>query len=50
MAIADRPVYGGFFELDAPGVYTLRFEATRPGAAAAVRAQFEYRVSPEGRR
>jgi hypothetical protein len=50
MAIADRAVYGGLFELEAPGVYTLRFNAIRPGAAAAVGAQFEYRVSPEGRR
>jgi hypothetical protein len=50
MAIADRAVYGGLFELEAPGVYTLRFKAIRPGAAAAVGAQFEYRVSPEGRR
>jgi hypothetical protein len=53
MAIADLPVFGGFFELDAPGVYTLRFKAIRPGAtgaAAAAEAEFEYRVSPERRR
>ena len=50
MAIAGQPGYGGFVSMAAPGVYRLRFEATRPGVASA-RAEFEHRVpGPEGGR
>ena len=50
MAIADQPSFGGFFSLGIPGIYKLRFEARRPGVAEVAAAEFEYRVSPEGRR
>lgn len=50
MAIAGQPSFGGFFSLGAPGIYRLRFEARRPGRAQSEVAEFEYRVSPEGRR
>ena len=50
MAIAGLPSFGGFFSLGAPGIYKLRFEARRPAAAELASAEFEYRVSPEGRR
>ena len=50
MSIANQPSFGGFFSLGAPGVYRLRFEARRPGARQPDSAEFEYRVSPEGRR
>lgn len=50
MTIADQPSFGGFFQLGIPGIYRLRFEARRPGAAEAASAEFEYRVSPQGRR
>lgn len=50
MAIANQPSFGGFFSLGAPGIYRLRFEARRPGVAEVASAEFEYRLSPEGRR
>ena len=50
MMIAAQPSFGGFFSLGAPGVYKLRFEARRPGIPGVASAQFEHRVSPEGRR
>jgi len=50
MMIANQPSFGGFFSLGAPGIYRLRFEARRPGVAEVASAEFEYRVSPEGRR
>jgi hypothetical protein len=48
MTIAGQPSFGGFFVLGMPGTYKLRFEARRPGAPVAP-AEFEYRVSHEGR-
>lgn len=50
MAIANQPSFGGFFSLGAPGIYRLRFEARRPGVAEVASAEFEYRLSAEGRR
>jgi hypothetical protein len=50
MTIADQPSFGGFFSLGMPGIYRLRFEVRRPGIAQPASAEFEYRVSPEGRR
>ena len=50
MTIAGQPSFGGFFALGAPGIYRLRFEARRPDAAQPEVAEFEHRVSPEGRR
>jgi hypothetical protein len=50
MKVADQPSYGGFFPLSGPGIYKFRFEARRPGAPTVAAAEFEYRVSPEGRR
>ena len=50
MAIADQPSFGRFFSMGVPGIYRRRFEARRPGTAEVAAAEFEYRVSPEGRR
>ena len=50
MAIANQPSFGGFFPLDAPGVYRIRFEVRRPGIAEVAAAEFEHRVSLEVRR
>ncbi len=50
MMIAGQPSFGGFFSLGAPGIYKLRFEARRPGVQDVASADFEHRVSPEGRR
>lgn len=50
MTIADQPSFGGFFSLGMPGIYRLRFEVRRPGIAQPASAEFEYRVSPQGRR
>jgi hypothetical protein len=50
MTIADQPSFGGFFSLGMPGIYRLRFEVRRPGIAQRASTEFEYRVSPEGRR
>ncbi len=50
MDIAGQPSFGNFFRMGAPGTYRLRFEARRPGEPRAASAEFEYRVSPEGRR
>lgn len=50
MAIASQPSFGAFFSMGVPGIYRLRFEARRPGVAGIASAEFEYRVSPEGRR
>ena len=50
MAIANQPSFGRFFSLGMPGNYNLRFGARRPGVAEIASAEFEYRVSPEGRR
>jgi hypothetical protein len=50
MTVADQPSFGGFFTLGMPGIYKLRFEARAPGIREAATAEFEYRVSPEGRR
>lgn len=50
MRIADQPSFGGFFSLGAPGIYRIRFEVRRPGSPAAASAEFEHRVSAEGRR
>lgn len=50
MTIPDQPSFGGFFSLGVPGIDKLRFEARRPGTAQAAAADFEYPVSPEGRR
>ena len=49
MAIANQPSFGGFFSFGAPGIYRLRFEARRPSVLEVSSAEFEYRVSAEGR-
>ena len=50
MAIANQPSFGGFFPLDVPGIYRIRFEVRRPGIAEVAAAEFEHRVSLEVRR
>lgn len=50
MTIAEQASFGGFFSLGMPGIYRLRFEVRRPGGAETALAEFEHRVSPEGRR
>jgi hypothetical protein len=50
MSIAGQPSFGGFFSFAAPGIYRIRFEARLPGAHGPAIAEFEHRVSPEGRR
>ena len=50
MEIANQPSFGGYFQLGMPGIYRIRFEVRRPGAAHAATAEFEYRVSVDGRR
>ena len=47
MTIAGQPGFGGFVSVGAPGIYTIRFEARRPGVAGVASAVFEHRVSPE---
>jgi hypothetical protein len=48
MTIADQPSYGEFFSIGVPGLYRIRFEARRPGAAGVAFAEFEHRVGREG--
>ena len=48
MAIADQPSYGQFFSMSVPGLYRIRLEARRPGAAGVAYAEFEHRVAREG--
>jgi hypothetical protein len=48
MAIADQPSYGQFFSMSVPGLYRIRLEARRPGAASVAYAEFEHRVAREG--
>jgi hypothetical protein len=43
MRIAGQPSFGAYVPIGAPGVYRIRFEAKRPGAAPAT-AEFEHRV------
>ena len=50
MTIAGQPGFGGYVSVGAPGVYTLRFEARRPGAPGVASAVFEHRVAPERKR
>ena len=50
MTIAGQPGFGAFVSVGTPGIYRIRFEVRRPGHAGAASAQFEHRVSPEGRR
>jgi hypothetical protein len=50
MTIAGQPGFGAFVSVGAPGIYRLRFDVRRPGHAGVASAQFEHRVSPEGRR
>ena len=47
MTIAGQPGFGGFVSVGAPGIYTIRFEVRRPGAAGVASAAFEHRVSRE---
>jgi hypothetical protein len=47
MTIADQPSYGQFFSMGVPGVYRIRFEARRTGAAGVAFAEFEHRVRRE---
>lgn len=44
MTIAGQASYGGFVFMDAPGIYTLRFDIRRPGVSARVHVEFEHRV------
>jgi hypothetical protein len=48
MRLRDQPSFGGFFSLNAPGIYRIRFEARRPARSTPVTAEFEHRVSPVG--
>jgi hypothetical protein len=48
MTIADQPSYGEFFSMGVAGLYRIRFEARRPGAAGVAFAEFEHRVVREG--
>ena len=50
MTIAGQPGVGGFVSVGVPGIYKIRFDVRRPGAAGAANAEFEHRVSPELRR
>lgn len=44
MTIAGQASYGGFVFMDAPGIYTLRFDIRRPGVSGSAHAEFEHRV------
>lgn len=50
MTIPGQPGFGGFVSIGVPGIYKIRSEARRPGAAGSASAEFEHRVSPELRR
>jgi hypothetical protein len=51
MLIAGQPSFGGYFHVDAPGIYRIRFEASVSGYPGPATADFEHRVlGPERRR
>lgn len=43
MQISEQASFGAYVPIGAPGIYRIRFEAKRPGAAPAT-AEFEHRV------